>query len=102
MAVVLDPALKLFFIDDVVSYLLDESLFCVIFDNHFHLFEVPINFIYKREELSTMFDSVYKSSDPYIKMTSFYIQNRRAKVYNNKYNEAKDKEKDEAFEKLLQ
>ena len=66
------------------------------------LFEFPINFVYKREKLSTTLDSVYKSSDPYIKMRSFYVQNRRAKVYNNKYNEVKDKEKDEAFEKLLQ
>ena len=67
-----------------------------------NLLEFPINFVYKREELSNTLDSVYSSSDPYIKMRSFYIQNRRATVYNNKYNEAKDKKKDEAFEKLLQ
>lgn len=67
-----------------------------------NLLEFPINFIYKREKLSATLDSVYNSSDPYIKMRSFYIQNRRASVYNNKYNEAKDREKDEEFEKLLQ
>ena len=46
-----------------------------------------LTIVYTREKLSTTLDSVYKSSDPYIKMRSFYVQNRRAKVYNNKYNE---------------
>ena len=67
-----------------------------------NLLEVPINIIVVREKLSATLDSVYNSSDPYIKMRSFYIQNRRATVYNNEYNEAKDKEKDQAFEQLLQ
>ena len=70
--------------------------------NDVKLLEFPINFVYKREKLSATLDAVYNSSDPYIKMRSFYIQNRRATVYNNKYNEAKDKEKDETFEELLQ
>lgn len=67
-----------------------------------NLFEFPINFVYKREKLSGTLDTVYNSSDPYIKMRSFYTQNRRGTVYNNKYNEANDRKKDEAFEELLQ
>ena len=67
-----------------------------------NLLEVPINIVTVREKLSGTLESVYNSSDPYIKMRSFYIQNRRANVYNNEYNKYKDKEKDQAFEKLLQ
>ena len=67
-----------------------------------NLLEVPINIVTVREKLSGTLESVYNSSDPYIKMRSFYIQNRRAAVYNNEYNKYKDKEKDQAFEKLLQ
>jgi len=67
-----------------------------------NLLEVPINIVTVREKLSGTLESVYNSSDPYIKMRSFYIQNRRATVYNNEYNKYKDKEKDQAFEQLLQ
>ena len=67
-----------------------------------NLLEVPINIVTVREKLSGTLESVYNSSDPYIKMRSFYIQNRRANVYNNEYNKYKDKEKDQAFEQLLQ
>ena len=67
-----------------------------------NLLEVPINIVTVREKLSGTLESVYNSSDPYIKMRSFYIQNRRANVYNNDYNKYKDKEKDQAFEQLLQ
>ena len=67
-----------------------------------NLLEVPINIVAVREKISGTLESVYNSSDPYIKMRSFYIQNRRATVYNNEYNKDKDKEKDQAFEQLLQ
>ena len=67
-----------------------------------NLLEVPINIVAVRDKLSSTLESVYNSSDPYIKMRSFYIQNRRATVYNNEYNKNKDKEKDQAFEQLLQ
>ena len=62
----------------------------------------PVGIIDKRSELSDTLESINKSSDPYIKMRSYYIQNRRAIVYDEKYNEDNDKIKDEQFEKLLQ
>ncbi len=67
-----------------------------------NLIETPINIIDKRDKLSDSLDSINNSSDPYVKMRSYYIQNRRAIVYDKKYNEAKNREKDEQFEKLLQ
>ena len=62
----------------------------------------PVDIIDKRSKLSDTLESINKSSDPYIKMRSYYIQNRRAIVYDKKYNEDNDKKKDEQFEKLLQ
>ena len=64
--------------------------------------EIPINIVVKREKLSPTLSSIYSSSDPYIKMRSFYIQNRRGTVNNNQYNEVKNQEKDQEFEKFLQ
>ena len=90
---------------DFSGFIIDKQNIANISPNNIddiNLLEVPINIIDVREKLSATLDSVYNSSDPYIKMRSFYTQNRRATVYNNKYNEAKDKEKDQVFEKLLQ
>jgi phospholipid-binding lipoprotein MlaA len=90
---------------DFSGFIIDKQNIANIAPNNIddiNLLEVPINIIDAREKLSTTLDSVYRSSDPYIKMRSFYLQNRRATVYSNKYNEAKDKEKDQAFEQLLQ
>lgn len=67
-----------------------------------NLVELPINIIDKREELSKGIDIIYNSPDPYIKMRSYYTQNRRNKVYSDKYIEVKNRDKDEEFEKLLQ
>ena len=90
---------------DFSGYIFDKQNIANITSNQvddINLLEVPINIIALREKLSGTLESVYNSSDPYIKMRSFYIQNRRANVYNNKYNKYKDEEKDQAFEQLLQ
>lgn len=70
--------------------------------NNVRLIEVPINMIDKREKFSKAIDGIYKSPDPYVKMRSYYMQNRRNSVYNERYNDKKEKEKDIEFEKLLQ
>ncbi len=67
-----------------------------------NLVEIPINIIDKREKLSKSIDNIYESPDPYIKMKSYYIQNRRNKVYGDKYLNTKNDELDAEFEKLLQ
>ena len=69
--------------------------------NTIKLIGTPVGIIDKRSKLSDTLDSIKKSSDPYIKMRSYYVQNRRAIVYDKKYNEKKDRKKDEEFEKLL-
>ena len=70
--------------------------------NDINLFEIPINVIDTRSKLSNAIDKLYNSPDPYTKMKSYYIQNRRKNVYNEKYHNIKNKNKDEEFEKLLQ
>ena len=90
---------------DFSGFVIDKHNIANVTPNYIddiNLREAPNNIIDVREKLSATLNSIYNSSDPYIKMRSFYIQNRRATVYNNQYNEAKDKEKDQEFEKLLQ
>ena len=70
--------------------------------NTIKLIGTPVNIIDKRSKLSDTLDIINKSPDPYIKMRSYYVQNRRAIVYDKKYNEEKDRKKDEEFEQLLQ
>ena len=70
--------------------------------NDVNLVEIPINIIDKSATLSDTIDTVYNSADPYTKMKSYYIQNRRKLVYGKKYHNIKNKNKDEEFEKLLQ
>jgi phospholipid-binding lipoprotein MlaA len=67
-----------------------------------NLIEQPIKIIHSREKLSGTIDSIYTSSDPYIKMRSFYLQNRRSIVNSRKKNKKLELEKDYEFEKLLQ
>ena len=62
---------------------------------------VPINIIDKRGKMSKTIDNFYLSTDPYIKIRSFYLQNRRNEIYGNKYIENKNNNLDEEFEKLL-
>ena len=47
-------------------------------------------------------ENIYESPDPYTKMKSYYIQNRRKNVYGDKYLEDKNNKLDIEFEKLLQ
>ena len=70
--------------------------------NDITLIEIPVNIIDKRGKLSDTIDTVYNSADPYTKMKSYYIQNRRKQVYSEKYHDIENKSKDEEFEKLLQ
>ena len=70
--------------------------------NDINSIEVPINIIDKRGKLSNSIDTIYKSADPYAKMKSFYIQNRRKQVYSEKYHNIDNQNKDKEFEKLLQ
>ena len=70
--------------------------------DNINLIEQPIKVIHSRERLSDALDSIYKSSDPYIKMRSFYLQNRRSIVNSNKKNRKLELEKDYEFEKFLQ
>jgi phospholipid-binding lipoprotein MlaA len=70
--------------------------------NDLILLEVPLNAIDTRSKLSKTIDNIYESPDPYIKLRSFYIQNRRNNVYGKKYINLKNKETDAEFEKLLE
>jgi phospholipid-binding lipoprotein MlaA len=70
--------------------------------NDLRLLEVPLNAIDTRSKLSKTIDNIYESPDPYIKLRSFYIQNRRNNVYGKKYINLKNKEIDAEFEKLLE
>ena len=66
-----------------------------------NLAEIPINMIDKRSKMSKTIDNIYLSADPYIKVRSFYLQNRRSEIYNEKYIENKNNYLDAEFEKLL-
>ena len=70
--------------------------------NNLKLIEIPIDTIDTRAKLSKTIDNIYESADPYIKLRSFYIQNRRNVVYDKKYFDLKNKKADEEFEKLLE
>jgi ABC-type transporter lipoprotein component MlaA len=65
------------------------------------LAEVPINIIDKRSKMSNTIDNIYLSADPYVKVRSFYLQNRRNEIYSEKYIENKNNNLDAEFEKLL-
>ena len=69
--------------------------------NDLILTEIPINIIEKRGKMSKTIDNIYLSADPYIKIRSFYLQNRRNEIYGKIYIENKNKNLDEEFEKLL-
>ena len=66
-----------------------------------NLAEIPINVIDKRGKMSKTIDNIYLSADPYIKIRSFYLQNRRNEVYSKKDIENKNNNLDAEFEKLL-
>jgi phospholipid-binding lipoprotein MlaA len=66
------------------------------------LVEIPVNLVDKRSKLAKNIDSIYESPDPYTKIKSYYMQNRRKNVYGDEYVEVKNNKSDLEFEKLLQ
>jgi phospholipid-binding lipoprotein MlaA len=66
------------------------------------LVEIPVNIVDKRSKLAKNIDSIYESPDPYTKIKSYYMQNRRKNVYGDEYLEVKNNKSDLEFEKLLQ
>ena len=66
------------------------------------LVEIPVNLVDKRSKLAKNIDSIYESPDPYTKIKSYYMQNRRKNVYGDEYLELKNNKSDLEFEKLLQ
>ena len=65
-------------------------------------YEIPVNAIDKRTKFSNIIDDINSSPDPYAKLRSYYIQNRRKNLlvsedYENKLIEKEEEE----FEKLL-
>ena len=90
---------------DFSGFVIDRQNMANVFSpivNDINLIEVPVNIIDKRGKLSNSIDTIYDSADPYTKLKSYYIQNRRKQVYSEKYHEINNKNKDEEFEKLLQ
>ena len=90
---------------DFTGTILDRQSFSQISSNSFKNFsfvEVPVNLVDKRSKLAKNLDNIYVSPDPYTKMKSYYIQNRRKNVYGDKYIEIKNNKSDLEFEKLLQ
>ena len=70
--------------------------------NKISLVEIPVNLVDKRSKLAKNIENIYESPDPYTKMKSYYIQNRRKNVYGDTYLEDKNNKLDMEFEKLLQ
>ncbi len=69
--------------------------------NDLSLSEIPINLIDKRGKMQKTIDNIYLSTDPYIKIRSYYLQNRRNDIYGKKYINNKNNNSDTEFEKLL-
>ena len=89
---------------DLTGTLLDRQNKATISSNSIDdlsLAEIPINMIDKRSKMSKTIDNIYLSTAPYIKIRSFYLQNRRNEIYGKKYIEDKNYNMDAEFEKLL-
>ena len=64
---------------------------------------IPLNIVDKRKIFSNVIDDINSSSDPYVKMKSLYIQNRRRNLLiNSNYENNILKKEEEEFEKLLE
>ena len=90
---------------DISGFVLDKQIMANAAStniNDINLIEVPLNIIDKRGKISDTINTIYNSADPYTKIKSYYIQNRRKQVYSEKYHDIENKSKDEEFEKLLQ
>ena len=84
--------------DSSVSYSMEPNNLKLI-----KKYEIPLDAVNKRSSLTNVFEEVNSSSDPYVKMRSLYLQNRRNKLYLSKEYENKlIKEEEEEFEKLLE
>ena len=89
---------------DFTGTILDRQNMATLSSNSIddlNLAEIPINIIDKRGKMSKTIDNIYLSADPYIKIRSFYLQNRRNEIYSKKYIENKNNNLDAEFEKLL-
>ncbi len=69
--------------------------------NDLSLAEIPINLVDKRGKMQKTIDNIYLSTDPYIKIRSYYLQNRRNEIYGKEYINNKNDNLDSEFEKLL-
>ena len=66
-------------------------------------YQIPIDSVNKRTNFSNVITDINTSSDPYIKMRSFYLQRRRKEILiDNDYEIKNNLEEDKEFEKLLQ
>ena len=89
---------------DLTGTILDKRNMATVSNNavdDVSLAEIPINIIDKRGRMSKTIDNIYLSADPYIKIRSFYLQNRRNEIYSKKYIDNKNNNLDAEFEKLL-
>ena len=89
---------------DLTGTILDRQNISTLSPNSIddlYLAEIPINMIDKRSKMSKTIDNIYLSTDPYIKVRTFYLQNRRNEIYSKKYIENKNNNLDAEFEKLL-
>ena len=86
--------------------LVDNSVSNSVEPNNFQelkKYEIPMNAIDTRTSLSIVFEDVNSSADPYYKLRSLYLQNRRNRLLLSKdYEKKLIKEEEEEFEKLLQ
>ncbi len=89
---------------DLTGTILDKQNMATLSSNAFDnlsLAEIPVNMVDKRGKILKTIDNIYLSADPYIKIKSFYLQNRRNEIYGEKYLENKNNNLDAEFEKLL-
>ena len=89
---------------DLTGTILDRQNMATLSSNSIDdlsLAEVPINIIDKRSKISKTIDNIYLSTDPYIKVRSYYLQNRRNEINSKKYFKNKNNTLDAEFEKLL-
>jgi len=90
---------------DLTGTILDRQNMATLSPNpidDLSLAEIPINIIDKRGKMSTTIDNIYLSTDPYVKVRSSYLQNRRNEIYSEKYIEDKNNNLDAEFEKFLE
>ena len=102
MVPILGPKTLRHFSGDLINYssnniLLSDEV------NKVNNYERPLDAINKRSKLTNFFEDVNSSNDPYVKMRSIYIQNRRKSLFSDQEYEKKLlKQEEEEFEKLLQ